>query len=100
MLYAIIAQDVEDSLPLRKANRPAHLARLEQFAADGRVSIAGAHPTVDGSAGELGVTGSLIVAEFASLEEAQEWANQDPYTLNGVYDTVTVKPFLQVFPKS
>lgn len=99
MLYAIIAQDAENSLTQRLANRPAHLARLQDLQNSGRLVLAGPHPAVDSNdPGEAGFTGSLIVAEFASLTEAQAWANEDPYLAAGVYAHVSVKPFKQVFP--
>jgi len=100
MLYCIISTDVADSLPLRKGARPAHLARLEQLQQHGRLVLAGPYPAVDSSdPGEAGFTGSLIVAEFASLQEAKAWADQDPYVAAGVYAEVVVKPFKQVFPR-
>lgn len=98
MWYAIISQDVSGSLPLRKIHRPAHLARLETLSEQGRLLIAGPHPAVDSEdPGEAGFTGSLVVAEFDSVADAQTWADQDPYMLNGVYTQVTVKPYLAVF---
>jgi len=99
MLYAIIATDVPDSLARRREARPAHLARLEALLHDGRLLIAGPHPAIDSTdAGEAGFTGSLIVAEFESLEAAQAWAGADPYITAGVYAEVRVKPFLKVLP--
>jgi len=99
MLYAIISQDVANSLPLRKQTRPAHLERVEVLKSEGRLIIAGPHPAVDNDdPGEAGFTGSLIVAEFESLNAAQAWADQDPYQTAGVYAAVTVKPFKQVLP--
>lgn len=99
MLYAILAEDAPDSLPLRRENRPAHLKRLETLQAEGRLVLAGPHPAIDSpDPGEAGFSGSLIVAEFSSLEEAEKWAQADPYYQAGVYARVTVKPFLQVFP--
>lgn len=100
MLYAIISRDVEDSLELRKANRPAHLERLEQLQAEGRLVLAGPYPGADTEEpGPAGFTGSLVVAEFDSLEAAEAWARTDPYQTGGVYADVTVKPFKKVFPK-
>ena len=100
MLYCIISTDVANSLPLRKGARPAHLTRLEQLQQQGRLVLAGPYPAVDSSdPGEAGFTGSLIVAEFASLAEAKAWADEDPYVAAGVYSEVTVKPFKQVFPQ-
>jgi uncharacterized protein YciI len=99
MWYAIISEDNENSLPLRATARDAHLARLRSLAADGRLLVAGPHPAVDAEdAGEAGFTGSLVVAEFASLEDATQWADADPYVAAGVYQKVTVKPFKRVLP--
>lgn len=100
MLYSIVSTDVADSLLLRKGARPAHLERLQQLQDEGRLVIAGPNPAVDSSdPGDAGFTGSLIVAEFASLEQAKAWADDDPYTAAGVYAQVVVKPFKQVFPR-
>ncbi|MCQ4311598.1 YciI family protein [Pseudomonas stutzeri] len=99
MLYAIIATDVPDSLQNRLASRPAHLARLDQLKSEGRLVLAGPHPAVDSNdPGTVGFTGSLVVAEFASLQAAEEWAAADPYKAAGVYGEVVVKPFKQVYP--
>ncbi|MFT4714272.1 MAG: hypothetical protein ACJAVI_005177 [Candidatus Azotimanducaceae bacterium] len=99
MLYAIISQDVENSLTARLAARPAHLDRLAILKSEGRIILAGPHPAVDNEdPGEAGFTGSLIVAEFGSLAEAQTWADADPYITAGVYANVTVKPFKKVLP--
>jgi len=99
MLYAIISQDVENSLQERLKARPEHLARLQALQNEGRLVLAGPHPAIDSNdPGEAGFTGSLVVAEFASLDEAQSWADADPYIVAGVYQQVTVKPFKQVFP--
>ena len=99
MLYAIIATDVADSLPARLAARPAHLLRLQQLQDAGRLVLAGPHPTIDSlDPGAAGFSGSLIVAEFDSLTAAQNWAAADPYSAAGVYASVQVKPFKQVFP--
>jgi uncharacterized protein YciI len=99
MLYAIICEDVEDSLDKRKGARPAHLERLQALKADGRLVLAGPHPAVDSEEpGDAGFSGSLIVGEFDSLEDANDWANADPYVPAGVYAEVTVKPFKQVLP--
>ena len=99
MLYAIISEDVPNSLPLRMSARPAHLERVEALKAEGRVIIAGPHPAIDSpDPGEAGFTGSLIIASFESLAEAQAWADADPYVSGGVYRKVTVKPFRQVLP--
>lgn len=99
MYYAIISQDIENSLEKRLAARPDHLTRLEQLQEEGRLLIAGPHPAIDSEdPGPAGFTGSLVVAEFGSLEAAQAWANDDPYIHAGVYAEVTVKPFKKVFP--
>ncbi|MNH00819.1 YciI-like protein [compost metagenome] len=99
MLYAIIASDVANSLEKRLAARPAHIERLQQLKAEGRVVLAGPHPAIDSNdPGEAGFSGSLIVAEFDSLAAAQAWADADPYIAAGVYDHVIVKPFKQVLP--
>jgi uncharacterized protein YciI len=99
MLYAIISQDIEDSLPKRKLARPAHLARLEALKDQGRLILAGPHPKIDSEdPGEAGFSGSLVVAEFNTLSDAQKWADEDPYITEGVYQNVTVKPFKKVLP--
>ena len=99
MLYAIISQDKPDSLEDRLAARPAHLERLNQLRDEGRLILAGPHPAIDSEEpGPAGFSGSLVVAEFASLEDAQSWANDDPYIRAGVYAQVTVKPFKKVLP--
>ncbi|WP_336333086.1 YciI family protein [Pseudomonas putida] len=99
MLYAIIASDVANSLEKRLAARPAHIERLQQLKAEGRVVLAGPHPAIDSNdPGAAGFSGSLIVAEFDSLASAQAWADADPYIAAGVYDKVVVKPFKQVLP--
>ena len=99
MLYAIIATDVPDSLQNRLASRPAHLARLEQLKSEGRLVLAGPHPAVDSNdPGTAGFTGSLVVAEFDSLQAAEQWAQADPYKAAGVYGEVSVKPFKKVYP--
>ncbi|AKJ98601.1 MULTISPECIES: YciI family protein [Pseudomonas] len=99
MLYAIIATDVANSLEKRLATRPAHLERLQQLTAEGRVVLAGPHPAVDSNdPGAAGFTGSLTVAEFDSLADAQAWAEADPFVKAGVYASVVVKPFKQVLP--
>jgi len=100
MLYAIIAEDVADSLSKRLAARPQHLERLTALQNQGRLVLAGPHPAIDSdNPGDAGFSGSLIVAEFASQQDAQDWANADPYISAGVYARVTVKPFKQVFPQ-
>lgn len=94
MLYAIMSEDVHDSAALRKAVRPAHLARLEVLRDEGRLAIAGPFPSIEAD----GVTGSLVVAEFNDYDAALQWANADPYVDAGVYVKVVVKPFRQVMP--
>lgn len=99
MLYAIISEDISNSLEKRKLARPAHLARLQQLNDEGRLFVAGPHPAIDNNdPGEAGFTGSLVVAEFASLEQAQSWADADPYVAAGIYAKVVVKPFKRVLP--
>lgn len=99
MWYAIIADDVEDSLPKRQAVRPAHLARLRELLSQGRLFVAGAHPAIDSEdPGEAGFTGSLVVARFDSLAEAEAWAAEDPYMHSGAYRRVTVKPYRIALP--
>ena len=99
MLYAIISEDIDNSLPLRLQARPAHIARLQTLQKQGLLILAGPHPAIDNSeSGAQGFTGSLIVAEFSSLSDAKSWANADPYMKAGVYSKVTVKPFKQVLP--
>jgi uncharacterized protein YciI len=99
MLYAIISQDVENSLEKRMSVRPAHLARLEDLKQQGRLILAGPHPAIDSeNPGDAGFTGSLVVAEFDSLEDAQTWADADPYMESGAYLKVVVKPFKKVLP--
>jgi uncharacterized protein YciI len=101
MLYAIVGDDLPDSLAQRIAARPAHLARLNELEAAGRLALAGPCPAIDSpDPGPAGFSGSLIVAEFDSLDAAQVWADADPYVAAGVYARVTVRPFRQVFPKS
>jgi hypothetical protein len=99
MLYAIIATDHPASLAKRLEARPAHLQRLQALQDQGRLVLAGPHPAIDSNdPGQAGFTGSLVVAEFDSLEQAQAWAAADPYQAAGVYAAVQVKPFKQVFP--
>jgi uncharacterized protein YciI len=100
MWYAIIGQDIPNSLEKRMATRPAHVARLQELQKQGRLLLAGPFPAVDAiDPGEAGFTGSLIVAEFSSLTEAQDWAKADPYAIAGVYADVFVKPFRKTFPQ-
>lgn len=99
MWYAIISQDVENSLDKRLSVRPAHLERLHALKDEGRLLIAGPHPAIDSEdPGTAGFTGSLVVAEFDSLVDAQTWADSDPYISAGVYQRVQVKPFKKVLP--
>ncbi|ACA87199.1 YciI family protein [Shewanella woodyi] len=99
MWYMISSQDVENSLEKRLAARPEHLARLQELSDEGRLLIAGPHPAIDNeNPGEAGFTGSLVVADFNSLSEAQAWADVDPYIAAGVYENVIVKPFKRVLP--
>ncbi|WP_396587001.1 YciI family protein [Bermanella sp. R86510] len=99
MLYAIISEDVPNSLEKRQGARPDHLARLETLKDEGRLILAGPHPNVESeNAPQAGFSGSLVVAEFDSLETAQSWADADPYMAAGVYQKVTVKPFKKVLP--
>ena len=99
MLYAIIGQDTPDSLAKRMAARPAHVARLQALQEEGRLILAGPFPSVDANDPvTAGFSGSLIVAEFASLPVAETWAQADPYVTAGVYAQVAVKPFRKVFP--
>ncbi len=99
MWYAILSEDNENSLPLRATAREAHLARLRMLAGEGRLLVAGPHPGIDAEdPGEAGFSGSLVIAEFASLEAARQWADADPYVAAGVYREVMVKPFKRVLP--
>lgn len=100
MLYAIISEDVVNSLAIRMAARPAHIERLQALQNEGRLVLAGPHPSIDSdNPGSAGFTGSLVVAEFENLQEAQQWADADPYMDAKVYSKVTVKPFKKVFPQ-
>jgi uncharacterized protein YciI len=99
MLYAIFGQDIPNSLDKRLGVRPAHVARLQALQEQGRLILAGPFPAVDASdPGAAGFTGSLIVAEFASLQEAEAWAQADPYVSAGVYAQIAVRPFRGTFP--
>jgi uncharacterized protein YciI len=99
MLYAIISEDHPNSLEKRKLARPAHLARLQQLTDEGRLFVAGPHPAIDNeNPGDAGFTGSLVIAEFPSLEDAQQWAEADPYCAANIYAKVIVKPFKKVLP--
>jgi uncharacterized protein YciI len=99
MLYTIYARDHENSLPARQQARPAHLARLRKLLDQGRLLVAGPMPAVDSDdPGPAGFTGSLVIAEFDSLEDARAWADADPYVTAGVYADVEVKPYRKVLP--
>ncbi len=100
MLYAILSEDITNSLEKRKSARPAHIERLQILQDAGRLIIAGPHPAIDSNTpGDAGFTGSLVIAEFSSLDDAKKWANADPYLEAGAYASVAVKPFKQVFPQ-
>jgi uncharacterized protein YciI len=99
VFYAIISEDVADSLQLRMKARPKHIARLQQLRDEGRLKLAGPHPAIDSDdPGANGFTGSLVVAEFNNLAEAKDWADADPYVAAGVYAKVVVKPFKYALP--
>ena len=99
MLYSIVGIDVENSLQARLAARPEHVERLKALVSQGKLVIAGPNPAINSSdPGDAGFTGSIIIAEFDSLQDAQDWADADPYILTGVYDSVEVKPFNQALP--
>jgi uncharacterized protein len=99
MWYAIVGEDVENSLEKRLTARPAHLERLNQLSQNNRLLVAGPNPAIDSeNPGEAGFTGSVVIAQFESLEQAQQWADEDPYIAAGVYKNVTVKPFKKVLP--
>ena len=100
MIYTIVCTDVDNSLERRKSARPAHLKRLQALQDQGRLVLAGPNPAVDSDdPGEAGFSGSVIIAEFGSLDDAQTWADADPYKAAGVYADVVVKPYKMVFPK-
>jgi len=99
MLYAIIGKDVTDSLRIRQRVRAAHLERIRELAESGRVVLAGPLPAIDApDPGPAGFSGSLIVAEFESQDEARDWIDADPYVTERVFESVEVKPFLKVLP--
>lgn len=99
MYYAILCEDVPDSLSLRQSARAAHLERLRALVDEGRLLVAGPHPALDTEEpGDAGFTGSLVIAEFDSLEAATAWADADPYVDAGVFNRVTVKPYKVVLP--
>jgi uncharacterized protein len=100
MIYAIVGEDIPNSLEKRTAARPAHLKRVDALIAAGKLVLGGAFPAIDAvDPGPAGMTGSLIVAEFDSLAQAKAWIDADPYVTEGVFARVTVKPFRKVFPK-
>jgi uncharacterized protein YciI len=99
MYYAIISEDIQNSLEKRLSARPDHVQRLKDLVDQGRLLVAGPHPAIDNEdPGEAGFTGSLVIAEFDSLEHAQSWADNDPYIAAGVYAKVIVKPYKKVLP--
>jgi uncharacterized protein YciI len=99
MWYAIISEDVENSLEKRKTTRPAHLERLYELRDQGRLLVAGPNPAIDSEdPGPAGFSGSLVIAQFESLSLAKNWADKDPYVAAGVYANVVVKPFKKVLP--
>ena len=99
MYYAIVSTDVENSLPLRQSARPAHIERLQTLNNEGRLMLAGPNPAIESEEpGEAGFTGSIVIAEFSNLRDAQTWADADPYVAAGVYAKVSVKPFKKVLP--
>jgi uncharacterized protein YciI len=99
MWYMIYAEDVDNSLDIRMAARPAHLERIAKLVEQGRILVAGPTPAVDSEdPGPAGFTGSLIIAQFDNLQEAQKWADTDPYVEAGVFKSVTVKPYKKVLP--
>lgn len=99
MLYVIIGEDTPGTLDQRLAARPAHVERLQALQAEGRLIIAGPCPAIDSpDPGPAGFSGSIIIAEFASLEAARRWADADPYVAAGVYEKVTIKPFKKALP--
>ena len=99
MFYLIYSEDVKNSLEKRLSVREHHLARLSTLQSEGRLLVAGPCPAIDSNdPGAAGFTGSLIIAEFENLEQAQAWADADPYIAAGVYEKVTVKPYKKVLP--
>lgn len=99
MWYAIMSEDIEGTLDKRLAARPNHVERITALIDEGRLLVAGPHPAIDSSEpGAAGFTGSLVIAEFQSLDDARAWADQDPFIAAGVYGKVTVKPFNRVLP--
>ncbi|MDG1733007.1 MAG: YciI family protein [Thalassotalea sp.] len=100
MLYVIYSEDIENSLELRLSVREQHIARLKDMQAQGRLIVGGPCPAIDSEdPGSAGFSGSLLILEFDSLQDAKTWADADPYVAAGVYKTVTVKPYKKVFPQ-
>lgn len=100
MLYIISSQFIDDCQEARQQARPAHLERLHALQDQARLVLAGPHPAIDSEdPGAAGFTGSLIIAEFDSLQSAQAWADADPYATAGIYAQLSVKPFIKVLPK-
>ena len=98
MLYALFCEDIDNSLPLRQQVRTAHLERLQALRDEGRLVLAGPHPAIESNnPGDAGFTGSLVVAEFDSLEDAKRWGDNDPYMQAGIFKSVHIKPFKRVF---
>lgn len=99
MLYVINGEDAPDSLEKRLSSRSSHLERIKVLQEEGRLILAGPYPATDSiDPGPAGFSGSLIIAEFVSLEAACAWAKADPYTTSGVYEKLTIKPFKKVLP--
>jgi len=99
MWYVVMSEDHEGSLEKRKSARPDHLARLQALLDEGRLLLAGPLPAIDSpDPGPAGFTGSLVIVDFPSLDEAKTWASEDPYSAAGVYKRITVKPFNRVLP--
>jgi uncharacterized protein YciI len=99
MLYVFVGKDAPDSLALRQRVRPRHLERMQGLVAEGRLAIAGPCPVDDAPApGPGGISGSVIIAEFPSLDEARRWIADDPYVTEGVFASVEVRPFIKVLP--
>ncbi len=99
MLYMVLGHDVPNTLAIRKASRPAHVERLKQLQAEGRLILAGPRPAVDSTdPGEAGFIGSLVVVEFPDLATARAWADEDPYMKAGVYSHIDVHPFIKTMP--
>lgn len=99
MWYVLNAKDVKGSLEKRLLHRPKHLARLNELIKNGRLLLAGAYPAIDSlDPGNNGFTGSLIIAEFDNINEAHAWVDQEPFLINGIYESVDIKPFRKSLP--